>query len=259
MAGSLSFDRAAEYYDATRAIDPDTLRRTIDVLAAELCDRGRVLEVGVGTGVLALALHDEGIPLVGIDLSRPMLMKLIEKAGGRAPCPLIQADATNLPLGTGTVGGAYMRWVLHLIPDWRTALAEMVRVVRPGGVLVIEPGGYSGAWHEVWNRFVEAAGSGAGPIGLNMHNDLDELDPAMVSLGATPRRLPEIRVPDGSTIADWLVNIEQRHYSWTWGLEDDDVARGLEAVRAWASAGRVDLHEPVEPDRPQIWRAYDLG
>jgi len=39
VAGSLSFDRAAEYYDATRAIDPDTLRRTIDVLAAEL--RGR--------------------------------------------------------------------------------------------------------------------------------------------------------------------------------------------------------------------------
>jgi SAM-dependent methyltransferase len=259
VADSVSFDRAAEYYDATRAIDPDTLSTTIGILAAELGDRGRILEVGVGTGVLALPLSDAGVPLVGVDLSRPMLGKLLEKAGGRSPFPLIQADATRLPIGTAVLGGAYLRWVLHLIPDWCTALAEIVRAVRPGGVVVIEPGGYTGAWHEVWNLFVKAAGPTAAPVGLDMHGDLDELDPAMEALGATPRRLPELRVPDDQTIADWLANIEQRRYSWTWSVGDEEVARGIEAIRAWASAGHVDLDQPVELDHRQVWRAYDVG
>jgi hypothetical protein len=81
----------------------------------------------------------------------------------------------------------------------------------------------------------------------------------MEAVGATPRRLPELRVPDDQTIADWLASIEQRRYSWTWSLGNEEAARGIEAVRAWASAGAVNLHEPVELDHLQIWRAYDLG
>ena len=49
-SGSLAFDGAAEYYDETRAIDEHALGETIDVLEEELGGRGRVLEIGVGTG-----------------------------------------------------------------------------------------------------------------------------------------------------------------------------------------------------------------
>ena len=72
-----------------------------------------------------------------MDLARPMMDKLIEKAGGRATFPVLQADATRMPFVDGAFGAAYLRWVLHLIPDWRAALAEAVRVVGRGGAVLV--------------------------------------------------------------------------------------------------------------------------
>ncbi len=149
MEGSVAFDRAAEYYDRTRGSSPEGLRKTIDLLTGELRDRGTVLEVGVGTGQLGLPLHDAGIAVIGLDLARPMMDKLVEKAGGRSPFPLVQGDATRMPFRDGAFGGAYLRWVLHLIPAWGDALAEIVRVVRPGGVFLASLGSYGGRRSEV--------------------------------------------------------------------------------------------------------------
>ena len=66
---SISFDRAAAYYDETRITDPKSLRTIIDLLEARLTGRGPVLEVGVGTGQLALPLARRGVPVIGLDLS----------------------------------------------------------------------------------------------------------------------------------------------------------------------------------------------
>jgi SAM-dependent methyltransferase len=87
MSDSVGFDRAAEFYDASRAIAPEAMERTIELLASELRGRGRALEVGIGTGLLALPLRQAGVELAGIDLSGPTIGKLVEKAGGRAPFP----------------------------------------------------------------------------------------------------------------------------------------------------------------------------
>ena len=140
VSGSVRFDRAAEFYDASRAIAPEAMERTIELLAGELRGRGRVLEVGIGTGLLALPLREAGLELAGLDLSGPMLAKVVEKAGGHAPFPLALADATRMPYEDGAFGGAYLRWVLHLIPHWRALVAEVVRTVRPGGVFVANHG-----------------------------------------------------------------------------------------------------------------------
>ena len=77
MSDSIRFDTAADHYDKTRAVSDETMDRTISLLSSELRDHGRVLEVGVGTGLLALRLHEAGIPVSGLDLSAPMLAKLI--------------------------------------------------------------------------------------------------------------------------------------------------------------------------------------
>ena len=55
--------------------------------------------------------------MVGLDLSGQMLGKIVEKAGGRIPFPLVMAGATRLPFGDDRFGGAYARHVLHLIAD----------------------------------------------------------------------------------------------------------------------------------------------
>ncbi|MGH2579540.1 MAG: SAM-dependent methyltransferase, partial [Actinomycetota bacterium] len=56
-SGSIRFDRAAEFYDRTRALLPEAERATVELLRAELAGRGRCLEVGVGTGLISLPLH----------------------------------------------------------------------------------------------------------------------------------------------------------------------------------------------------------
>ena len=87
MDGSVAFDRAAEYYDSTRGLSDAGVVRQTELLAGELGGRGRVVEIGVGTGQVALPLHDAGIPVVGMDLSSPMLDEVAGEGGGPLALP----------------------------------------------------------------------------------------------------------------------------------------------------------------------------
>ena len=75
---SIAFDRAAEYYDRTRGLSEEGIRQTTEALASAFETTGPVLEVGVGTGQVALPLHVAGLSLVGVDLARPMMAKLLD-------------------------------------------------------------------------------------------------------------------------------------------------------------------------------------
>src|SRR5215469_7147073 len=112
---SIAFDRAAGYYDETRHLQPAAHDALVGQLVHELRGRGRCLEVGVGTGRIALDLHRRGVAMAGVDLSAAMLRRLVEKAGGSAPFPLAVADATALPVADGAVGAAVVCHVLHLV------------------------------------------------------------------------------------------------------------------------------------------------
>jgi SAM-dependent methyltransferase len=258
MDESIAFDRAAEFYDQTRAISDESMARTIELLASELRDRGRVLEVGVGTGLLALPLHEAGIDLAGVDLSRPMLRKCVEKAGGTAPFPLVVADATGLPFAGGAFGAAYLRWVLHLVPDWRRVLAEVVRVVRPGGVFLVNLGAYEEARKAIQDRFAEITGVSLKPVGLHW-DDYDELESAMAALGARMRELPSVHEGGTETLGEFVNGIEQNRYSWTWPLADGERLRAVDEIRSWAEQrfGSLDERKPFE--HATRWLAYDLG
>ena len=128
------------------------------LLSSELRGRGRALEIGVGTGLVALPLAAAGVPLVGLDLSAPMLAKLVEKAGGRPPFPLVVGDATTLPFADDRFGAAVVRHVLHLVPAWRQVVAELVRVVAPGGLVLVSSGQVPEPWHELTDRFMDRVG-----------------------------------------------------------------------------------------------------
>jgi SAM-dependent methyltransferase len=256
----VAFDRAAEYYDATRGLSEAGSRRQTRLLVAELASRGRVLEVGVGTGQVALPLHRAGVDVIGLDLARPMLDKLIEKAGGRAPFPLLQADATRVPFSAGAFGAAYLRWVLHLIPDWPAALAETVRVVgRPGVVLTLLGLASRGTPQaEIQARFAEVIGVPFEPPGL-MWDGYEQMDEAMAALGASARALPPFTDVERVGLGAFLDGVERRRYSWTWRVPDDErFARAVAEIRRFAEARFGPLDRVPTEEYEVAWRAYDL-
>jgi SAM-dependent methyltransferase len=255
---SVAFDRAAAYYDQTRGLPEDGARRQTDLLIEELASSGPVLEVGVGTGQVALPLHEAGVGVIGLDLARPMMDRLIEKSEGRIPFPLVQADATRMPFAEATFGAAYLRWVLHLIPAWEAAVSEMARVVRPEGVILALLGSYGGVRGEIQDRFSEITGIDHAPVGLGW-NAIEELDRAMESLGRRPRPLRPIRHISTDTLEDFIQGIEANRYSWTWRLPEDVRVRGLAQVRPWARERFGDLDAPVAFEFATQWRAYDTG
>jgi phosphatidylethanolamine/phosphatidyl-N-methylethanolamine N-methyltransferase len=100
---------------------------------------GRVLDVGVGTG-LELPMFDAGVRVTGVDLSEPMLevaRKRVKALGLANVDDLIAMDAMNLAFPDGAFDAAVAPYVLTTVPDPARLLDEMTRVVKPGGEVVL--------------------------------------------------------------------------------------------------------------------------
>ncbi len=115
-----------------RAADFDAYRRR---LAAQA--RGRVLEIGIGAG-LNLPLYGTQVEMiVGLDPSATLLQRASEAAAQAArPVRLLRAQAEAIPLADASIDTVMMTWTLCSVDDARAALAEMRRVLRPGGQLL---------------------------------------------------------------------------------------------------------------------------
>ncbi len=134
---SISFERAADYYDETRGY-PDGLAPTI---ASEIAVAGRckgdelLLEIGVGTGRVALPVAEHVRRVVGVDLAESMLRKLVAKRANRS-VDAVRADLLQLPFADDHFDVALSLHVLHLVADWQAALRELARVMSPHGLYV---------------------------------------------------------------------------------------------------------------------------
>ncbi len=256
---SVNFDRAAGFYDATRDVGATATGRTLDIVAAGVGGRGRVLEIGVGTGALAIPLVGRGIDVVGIDLSSAMLAKLVEKAGTQGSPRVLRADATRLPFPDGAFGAAYGRHVLHLMADWRTAVAELCRVVGRG-VILIDAGGGADRWFDLWLEMRTVLGPEADHVGLDMGREGDEtLDAAFLAAGAAQGPVSTFTYPELETVADVLEEIARRSPSWTWRVPDDQLRRAIEVARAWTLERYGTLDLPLEEESSVRWRTYLVG
>jgi SAM-dependent methyltransferase len=137
-------DRVAATYDETTAelFDPAVVEPTVDYLA-ELAGTGRALELGIGTGRIALPLAARGVEVHGIELSRAMTARLREKPGGEGIGVTIGDFATAKVDGrTGTFRLVYL--LRNTIMNLTTQAAQLACFrnaaahLEPGGYFVIE-------------------------------------------------------------------------------------------------------------------------
>lgn len=129
-----AFDQISAVYDETRdPLDSGTL----DAISADLRSRGirTILEVGVGTGRIALPLLQRGFEVTGLDASRAMLSRAHSKGIAR----LVRGDAYRLPFEDGAFDTALFVHVLHLLDNVPGALSEAERVGRSGVTGLVHP------------------------------------------------------------------------------------------------------------------------
>jgi len=91
----------------------------------------RVLEIGCGTGADLLQFAKHGAVATGIDVTPEHLKLARERVGGRAQ--VLYADATQIPLETGSFDYVYSHGVLHHIDRPHLVVEEIFRLLRPGG------------------------------------------------------------------------------------------------------------------------------
>ena len=134
-------ERVAERYDESlgEMADPAVLDQTVDFLA-ELARGGEALELGIGTGRIALPLAERGIRVHGIDLSEAMVAQLRAKPGGDAIDVTIGDFATTRAGGTFSLAYIVFNTIMNLTTqDEQVACFENVAAqLEPGGCFVIE-------------------------------------------------------------------------------------------------------------------------
>jgi len=152
------YRRIARYYDWLFESGARGLAE-ITVGLADPPARGRVLDVGCGTGILLEVCVERGLRAHGVDPSAAMMGEARRRLGDTAD--LRDGDGRRLPFDDGELDAVFATMVLHeLDPVTRRAsLAEMIRVTRVDGVLAIadyHDGGIHGLWG-LFNRVVTTA------------------------------------------------------------------------------------------------------
>lgn len=96
----------------------------------------RVLDAGCGSGPLSAALRAKGATVIGFDSSSAMIKLARQRLGENAA--LHVADLSQpLPFADGAFDDVVASLVLHYLPDWKAPLAELRRVLKPGGRLIL--------------------------------------------------------------------------------------------------------------------------
>src|ERR1700726_1108110 len=136
-AGINDYDSFAEAYTAsneTNLLNAYYERPAMLALAGDVAGR-RILDAGCGAGPLFAALRDRGAIVTGIDKSAGMVGLARRRLGDDADLQVAELGSI-LPFPDDTFDDVTASLVLHYLEDWGSALAELRRVLKPGGRLI---------------------------------------------------------------------------------------------------------------------------
>lgn len=257
MSERVDFSANAPIYDRRHgaAVSDEGLSRLWR--AAGLSAEARVLDVGAGTGRVAIPLSTRGCQVVAIEPSPGMLEQLRRKDEDGRALPLV-AEGSRLPFSADTFSVVVIARLLYLTTDWRAVLDEACRVLTTGGVLLHEWG--NGQTDEEWvrireeaRRLFEQAGLAA-PFHPGVRSE-GEVDEHLATLWMV--RDGEVDMGAGPTITlrEFLRRLTEGELSYIWNVPENVRTESLPRLRRWCEE-RFDLERPVAVPRQLRWTLF---
>ncbi len=254
MTQSIAFDRAATYYDDTRGFPPGIEQEAAATIvrAGHLTTNSRILEVGIGTGRIALPLAKHVGAIHGLDLSPAMMLRLRTKQSDE-PIFLAQGDATRLPYADHSFDAVVGVHILHLIPNWQGVLTELTRVLKPNAPFIQCWSKNNEVFKSLWAAWRSAIPDiEAVDIGLSW----DKNDDTLQSIGWRVGEVQTLDYTYGRSPALFIQQLENRIWSRTWRLSDESLAAGVSAVKAVVARDYADPEAPVPVHEQFVATAY---
>lgn len=252
MASHLN--RVAFTYDRTRYHPPEVSGRIATAFTAPVEKLFRdplFLELGAGTGRIAVPIIARGYRYMALDANPAMLEVLRQKvAGVSRKVRLLEADAREIPLETSSLHAVIAVHFWHMLDDWQRVLAECLRVLRPGGLLLEgwdQTEGESEDWkiQQRWRDILAGLGY---PLSRGRHRArLAEVEQGLLRHGLEPKTRGvaewiELRSPRMS-----LEAIAERIYSFTWEVPEEVFRLSVAELAHWVSQAYADpdLEYPI--------------
>lgn len=243
---SISFDRVSDIYDATRGL-PSSVSEQVTNYILNLVSATpdtTFFEAGIGTGRIALPIVERGYSYTGVDISEKMLDELRHKLQGVPhQLTLLKADATTLPFDDNSFDVALTVHLLHLIPAWRQALAEIRRVLKPEGIYLyshsrinsgssdefdVNPGRFN--FEQRWQAILADYGHLVTRYGATAKEVVDALSEQSATLETVVAAQWRVEL----TAGEMLNRYENRIYSSSWQVPDDIFFPAIRDLREWA-------------------------
>jgi SAM-dependent methyltransferase len=228
LVSNREFDRIAEHYDATRGGESrgDEYASEIDPLLGQTV--APVLEIGIGTGVVALGLARRGRRVVGIDVSSPMLARAILRVGN----VVAKSDATKMAIASSSLDRAVSVWVIQAVDDPPALFLEVARVLRQGGRFVVCTGQSA------------TRGDRVGQIIRQMALDVDERRGALRPRGVSVEEVINWARPAG-------FGATVRTFERTWQSTKEEELYAIEH-RVWPALRELNDHDAEEVTTPIV-------